>query len=377
MSRVVTLLLAFALAFTAGVQPAAAASKANGVTWSIDHPAKTITADVRITITPTCKPDFWATKHGLSGYTRCTVTSAIAAQIKANIESIWNGHNYYCYDVVVHVDIKVEDDPDATDPTDRVKVRIDQTPGSVVTNTLTRRAPGAWDSNSANDALTPMNNGAGSSTWAYPPISGRTNAYAHETGHILGLQDGYEWYQDANGQWQTRDLPGAKQDLMTDEANSNIDVSTIRRMVERAGYTKNDLKCNYKIDTQGNGSHVTGKKCDSTLDGQWTAKGTYSVGPADGKQEWITTMNGVTRKGNFVYSDRQVADFGGVITTTEGTAAGRATLRIDDELVAHFTLVEQAHTFTSTTNYGGKGHDQKAPLQSYDLVWQPIGKCPP
>jgi hypothetical protein len=27
------------------------------------------------------------------------------------------------------------------------------------------------------------------------------------------------------------------------------------------------------------------------------------------------------------------------------------------------------------TTGGGKGHDQNAPLQSIDLVWEPIGRC--
>ena len=330
---------------------------------------------MRITLTPTCRPSFYDKKFGLAGYARCTVSPAIAAQIKASIESIWNGHKYYCYDIVVRVDIKVDDDPDGPDPTDRVKVRVDQSPGSEVTNTVSRRDSGAWDGNLPSDALTPMNNGTGSSTWAYPPLGGRSNIYAHETGHILGLQDTYEKYIDANGNEQVRLKTGAANDLMADEANSNIDDATLKRMVERAGFSKSDLKCNYKIDQASFGGRITGQKCDP-LGGQWVAQGTYTIMGANGQQEWIMTMNEATLKGDFIYTDHQVASFAaGVKTYTDGTAVGRVTLTIDDKLVAHFHLVEQKHTYTSTTNRGGTGHDQKAPLTSIDLVWQPIGKC--
>lgn len=375
---VIALTLAVAgLTSSIGVGPAAAATMANGVTWSIDHGAKTITADVRITLTPTCAtPQFQPAKFGEERASWCTVTPEIAAQIKASIERIWNGHKYYCYDIIVRVDIKIDDDPTGPDPTNRVKVRIDRTPAGVVSHVVSRAQSGPWDGNSPSDAIRPVNNGAASSTWVYPPGGQGANLYAHEAGHILGLTDAYEEYVDADGNTQFRTRPGAPEDLMSDQNNSNIDRSTLRRMVERAGYTKTDLKCNYKIDQQSMGGRITGLKCDP-LGGQWVAQGTYSIMGADGQQEWIMTMNEVTKRGNFVYSDHQVAEFAlGIKVYTDGAAAGQVTLTIDDELKARFHLVEQVHSYTSTTSAGGKGGDQNAPLTQIDMIWEPIGRCP-
>ena len=356
-----------------------ASSLANGVTWSIDHTAKTITADVRITITPTCAtPQFQPAKFGQERMSWCTVDAAIAEQIKANIEKIWNGHQYYCYDIVVKVDIKVDDDPYGPDPRNRVKVRIDKTAAgatNVVSHVKSRQTGAPWDGNSPSDAVRVVNNGTGSSTWVYPPGAQGTNLYAHEAGHILGLDDAYEEYVDANGNVQLRTRPGAPEDLMSDQNNSNIDKSTLRRMVERAGYTKLDLKCNYRIDQPSFGGRIFGQKCDP-LGGQWIAQGTYSIGKADGRQEWIITVDEVTKRGNFIYTDHQVSEFAvGAKIITDGTANGEASFTIDDELRVRFHLVEKKHTYVATAPGGHKGHDQNAPLTSIDLVWQPIGRC--
>jgi len=373
------LLATSALAGAFGPVALVDAALANGVTWSIDHTAKTITADVRITITPTCAtPQFQPGKFGQERMSWCTVTPEIAAQIKANIEQIWNGHKYYCYDIIVRVDIKIDDDPTGPDPSNRVKVRIDQTAAgavNTVSHVVSKKTGAPWDGNSPSDAVRPVNNGTSSSTWVYPPGAQGTNLYAHETGHILGLDDAYEEYVDANGNTQLRTRPGAPEDLMADQNHSNLDKSTLRRMVERAGYTKLDLKCNYRIDHPSFGGRITGQKCDP-LGGQWVAQGTYSIGKADGQQEWIITVDDVTRRGNFIYTDHQVSEFAvGVKVVTEGTANGEASFTIDDELRAHFHLVEKKHTYVATTVGGAKGHDQNAPLTSIELVWEPIGKC--
>ncbi len=68
----------------------------------------------------------------------------------------------------------------------------------------------------------------------------RETTYAHELGHVLGLDDGYT-VVDGKGV----DRPGAAHDLMSmgqDESNK-ISQQTIDRLVHRAGITKADLHC--------------------------------------------------------------------------------------------------------------------------------------
>jgi hypothetical protein len=361
-----------------GLAPVAAYTEANGVTWSIDDNAKTITADIRITLTPRCttlqRVD--AAINPLSR-SKCTVDQAAADAIKANIEKIWNnGNKYYCYDIVVHVDIKIDNSNSNTDPANRVRVQLAQGSTSGV-RSITKAVQGdgaTWNDSTPNSQVTPVNDGAASSTWGYP--SGSANTFAHEAGHILGLDDGYEDYTGPDGKTQLSRLrPGAADDLMANTANSNIDKTSLRRMVERAGYKKTQLKCNYKIDQQSMGGHITGKKCDP-LGGFWRSHGTYQVGTADGTQDWAVSINADTMRGTFDYTDHQVAQFAvGITVTTDGTAFGDATLSIDDELNAHMHLKEQWHTYVATVFGQQRGHDQNAAPTSADFTWEAIGKC--
>ena len=368
-----------AMALTSSVAPppvSAASSLANAVSWSIDHSAKKITADVRITLTPTCSRTNPGTQDRGARVAQCEVTAEIAAQIKASIERIWNGHKYYCYDIAVQIDIQIDDNPLSADPDKRVKVRLDQTPARPVSTVPGRNRAAPWDGNSPSDALRPVNNGAASSTWAYPPAEQGANVYAHETGHILGLHDTYETDGvDEKGYQKFRTIPGAPEDLMSDQKNSNIHDSTLRRMVERAGYSKTDLKCNYKIDQPSFGGRITGQKCDP-LGGTWLADGVYTIAGAKGRQTWIIEIDALTKRGKYSYTDEQVAEFAlGIVVVTEGKASGEASLIIDDELRARLHLEEKSHTFVATTVGGPPAHDQNAPLISLDLVWEPIGKC--
>jgi hypothetical protein len=67
-----------------------------------------------------------------------------------------------------------------------------------------------------------------------------THTYAHEFGHVLGLDDGY-----AEIDGVTQDRPGAPHDLMsTGMWESNyIAQETVDKLMNRAGVDKDDLRC--------------------------------------------------------------------------------------------------------------------------------------
>jgi hypothetical protein len=350
-----------------------------GVTWSIDHTEKTITAEVKITLTPKCPPDLKYIKEGGSP-APCEVPKGAVADIKKAIEDIWNKDNkYYCYDIVVKVDITIDNSTQPNDPADRLRVQVDHSPVPVrshVRGSQSATAAANGMGSTPNDQLDAGNYGTKSSIWAYPPRNGQT--YAHETGHVLGLDDGYEDVKDANGNTVGSQIrAGHADDLMSNNwVRRTLDKSTLRRMVERQGYKKTDLRCNYKIDQPSQGGRIKGTKCDP-LGGFWRATGTYAVGPASGAQEWAVSIDATTRKGVFSYTDHQVAEFiKAIVVTTDGNAFGDASITIDDELFVHMHLKEQWHTYHAVTK-GGQGNDQNALPIAIDLIWDPIGKCPP
>lgn len=350
-----------------------AAAAANGVTWKIDDNAKTITGTIRITLTPACTLNQMVALAGNAS--RCTVTQAMADEMKANIEKIWNGHKYYCYDIVIKVDITINNNPSAQDPKDRVRVQVDQSPATIRSFVTVGPHGANWNGNAPGDQLQAENLGMGSSNWAFPRGPYGPNLYAHEAGHILGLDDTYEDYTGADGKTYSRPKAGAPSDIMNSTTIDTVDKSTTDRLAERAGADKHKLKCNYKIDQASFGGRITGKKCDP-LGGFWRAHGTYTVGPADGNQDWTVSIDPDTKRGSFDYTDHQVAEFlKGFPVTTDGTAFGDATITIDEDLKVHMHLVEQWHIFHAITAGGGKGSDQNAAPISADFIWEPIGKC--
>jgi hypothetical protein len=350
------------------------AAPANGVTWKIDDTAKTITGTVRITLTPNCSLQHMQSSAIAGSASRCKVTQAMADEMKANIEKIWNGHKYYCYDIVIKVEITIDNNPSDPDPTDRTRVQVDQSPVAIRSFVSVGPHGTNWNGNAPGDQLQAENLGMGSSAWAYPQGAYGPNLYAHEAGHILGLDDTYEDYKGADGKTYSRPKAGAPVDIMNSTKTDTVDRVTSDRLAERAGAAKSKLKCNYKIDQHSMGGKITGKKCDP-LGGQWVAEGTYTFGPADGSQEWIISVDDTTKKGHFTYTDHQVAEFiKGIVVTTDGQAFGDASFTIDDDLYVHFHLVEQWHIYTATAA-GQKGHDQNAAPTSADLIWDPIGKC--
>ena len=259
----------------------------------VDDVNHVITITGRITLYPLCAPRVRSSPsfRGADGApvpsSPCTVAESVRQQIQDQIEQIWNqGFMYECYKVVVKADVSVDNSGSSfsTSP-DRVMIGLDQG----VTTFDSHVHGGPYQSghtnngNRAEDRLVPVNSTDRPSRWGYPPTgnNGQTvNVYAHEFGHVMGLDDSYEHVPDGQGNTVRQLRAGMADDLMNTSYNSNIDQSTIDRLIERSGkISKATAKCDYRIDQTIEWFHFTSLKCDSP-EGDWvlTVDGTRDIG---------------------------------------------------------------------------------------------------
>ena len=217
------LALVVALAIMCAGLPTTALAARVTIPVRIDHQAKEIIFDVKLFLYPAC-PHFY-----------CAVTDAIVVDMVTNIENAWNnGSKFVCYTIVVNFQIERGEWFEV--PADAVGIKLDRSAAPIQSEVSTANSS-PWNSSNASDRLVPTNNG---STWGNPPMN--THTYAHEFGHVLGLDDGYT---EVNGRTVRR--PGAPHDLMSTgigDTNAVISQETIDRLVRRAGITESDLRCN-------------------------------------------------------------------------------------------------------------------------------------
>jgi hypothetical protein len=245
--------LAFVLLLMCGVliggappPPAQAASSTGLVGWIVNHKKKTITATVKIQI-------YLSDCASGGGYCGISDTT-IAGYIEQNIKEAWNGHHYKCYQLIFDVSVTVVSDRFEVsgngvgvlvDRSDLQGVRSDTR--STVASTARSALPGAWESNDPADRLEVTNSIVSPSTWSYPPRQNYT--YAHEFGHVIGLDD---YYDSSNNLYA-----GAPDDLMNKSGSKTISQETIDRAVERNG--------DRMVDTDGKAADPNKLQCDLTF----------------------------------------------------------------------------------------------------------------
>lgn len=241
-------LLAVALAFAIAASvlaPAvrdARAADIAAVNWSVDKAAHTITVEVHIAF--------------LANDTReasiATVNDRIAF-IEAAIRRFWDGAKFKCYTLKVKLFTRLADSH-AQVGANEVAVKLDTAIyaiGDTLTfrvgdvavrrSFVTRRAgTDNYLSESPADAMVPDTGSDGRvSEWQMleTPLT-----YAHEFGHILGLDDNY-----TEAVWTPK--PGAKNDLMG--TGTIVDPTTMTRLIRRAGINDKDLPCPLTWDLRG------------------------------------------------------------------------------------------------------------------------------
>lgn len=231
--------LAAAIALPQATGPARATDVPGAVTWTVDHQAKTITAKVLLQIYPGCSGGGNGTAEQKARACRgvtSQVTDFIAKKIKAQAEGVWNrGYFYRCYLFVLEVEVQLATGPEGVKP-GRIGVMIDPSfAGIRDTVGDSDYDPDDWDSNDPSAAVDPDQEG---SVWG-EQSQYEAATYAHEIGHILGLDDHYHTEKDpTTGDSFTVPNEGADIDLMSTGA-TEIAQSTIDRVVER---NRNNLR---------------------------------------------------------------------------------------------------------------------------------------
>ncbi len=164
---------------------------------------------------------------------------AIKQEIIDKITAAWNGHMFACFKVVVAVDIELvglTQDADA----DQVPILI-KTERVAARSFVRAVSADEYLSDEPEEGFvlqTGSHTFLESSVWASPPLSPGT--YAHEFGHILGLDDNYVE--------KTRALrEGAAPDVMFD--NSAVSPETIAKVIRRSGKVDESMiHCAVTID---------------------------------------------------------------------------------------------------------------------------------
>lgn len=214
-----------------GPTPAAAASAA--VTWEVKPATKTIELTVNIAVFVDTPPSNGQQQQRLN---------EVVAEIKRGIMEAWNGQKFKCYTLVVVVNVRlVGGQGDVRN--NEVPVRLDtsiypvspqegrqQLPRSRVRTTPYDPSTYLSDSHQFDPGTGPN---TAPSVWA---LAAGPQEFAHEFGHIIGLDDTY-----VEGVWTTRE--GAVTDLMTSLAR-RVDASTVVKAVRRSGQVdESAIKC--------------------------------------------------------------------------------------------------------------------------------------
>lgn len=346
------------LLFGAAVAPISAAGAfvpSGAVNFKVDDDARTITATVQIA--------FW--NRSCDAGTSCPVPAADAKRIVKDIEDMWNtGHKVRCYTFKVEVNAReVASQDDAGQH--EVDVGLDYGPDPVkpfVTATHANTTEFNYLSNSPDNRVLPGHDPANPTTW---PANTWMQAYAHEFGHILGLDDNYLGKGEVPFPGAPEDLMFRKQGYVTDEM--------VKRVVDRSGTVKeSQLKCGWTYSDVTPLGPIKGKKCDAA-GGDWTLKGEQKLGgQVTLSTLWNVTIDAKTLAGTYKYESIQ----GAGPTTTIGNSKGKATIVLNDDGSATMTLASAA--ITSKVTLGGITKTIKLPAQGWTYVWKPAGEsdCP-
>ncbi len=245
----------------AGYARAESAFLPSAVTFKVDDAKKTINVTVKLA--------FYNRTCGAGA--SCEVPAGDVSRIVKAIEDMWNnGSKVKCYTFVVKVDARVVGSQSEAGQAE-VDVGLDYGPVPVrafVHGVLHGVAASDPLSNSPDQRVEAAHDPASPTTW---PSKTYDQTYAHEFGHILGLDDNYDKAKSGFP------VKGASDDLMFRKQGTVTD-EMVKRVVERSGEVKlADLKCGLVTESHVDPIEWYGDKCDD-VDGEWLVRGQTASG---------------------------------------------------------------------------------------------------
>jgi hypothetical protein len=231
----IAIVITLLIGLVAVLAPASSAANA-AVTWYQDDSAKTITVTVRIALYVDPPP---------SNTTQQTRVLDAVQRISKAINAIWNGKSFKCYELKVIVLIRLASGPGDVQANEHaVRINTSAVPRSRPRGMENHRSFVSSADYDSDDYLSddhqwdPRTGPTDQpSEWALTESPG---AYAHEFGHILGLDDNY-----VEGTGQLRE--GAAKDLMFHHNMPLSDQSVVKAVRRSGEIDESRIKCPLNI----------------------------------------------------------------------------------------------------------------------------------
>lgn len=351
-------LLAVLLGSVAGPVQAEAAFIPKAVTIKADHDAKTITATVNLAFyNRSCG-------RGLS----CELPAEDVARIVKAIETMWNnGSKVRCYEFKVDVKARSVGSQSESGQTE-VDIGLDYGPVPVRAFVHgAKHGSGASDhlSNAPDQRVEAAHDPAGPTTW---PSNTYDQTYAHEFGHILGLDDNYDTNRPGFP------LPGASDDLMFRKQGTVTD-EMVKRVVERSGQVDlKDLRCGWTTNADTQFGQIRGTKCEE-IGGEWTVTGEERIGQVVATSLWNVTIDAAALAGTYRFERIQVFEEANSVTTANSKGNARIVVNQDGTVMM---TVDPAPLTIKITAAGIPSTTVTMPGDGRTFLWEvaAAGACP-
>jgi hypothetical protein len=261
----------------------------------------------------------------------------LAAEVKAQIEKVWSATRYKCWDVKTTVDVLVRradrSEPGAADP-DAIEIQALDDPSrnkAVPTRSSITRVAGA-QVDPYSDSPAAVHPPTAQGSVIYVTDASYEPAWAHEFGHIIGLDDSYDELPD--GRFAA--MPGMPDDVMGTNLGEPPSPQTITRVLRRNGVDLSVVKCAMTMDTEKGTVNALGFGTGTFILHAWTCD--YGAPSSDPKRLPVVNFQGAL-------------SVKGVVTQGQADAANQAVAFVKGAAAAIGALAHQSVSLPATPTF--------------------------